>query len=424
MKSSGLSCLAFVLLLMVVIGPAATEAQTPPPVYVVLFTHIEDNCPPEPLGSPQSKQNYFSWRNKTMAVANLFLKHHVKWVFEPDWTFLVAALMYETDSVIATTNYKNLLRYLKEDLQVTIDPHSHEHRGYNYTDVAHLLDSLGVGGSTVIGGHVWDPDLPQFQNWDRFREPVSGSKFPWARWQGDILMGSATPGHTNDPQVSGVWRPRDKYHFFEDDPVGNIINVGQYRETESGDYASFINHVVELMTLYTSHIVPTNSMLTISTHLSPTEISALQGLRAIENSLLLPLVELQRQGKVKITDFTSLVADWKTFFGAQAFIHDASNSVAVNDNRRSLPQTMTLFQLYPNPFNPTTTIRFSLPKPGHVTLKILDLLGKELAILTDRELEAGEHSVIYAANDLPSGVYFVQIKIDALTAIRKAVLVK
>ncbi|MCI0514122.1 T9SS type A sorting domain-containing protein [candidate division KSB1 bacterium] len=85
---------------------------------------------------------------------------------------------------------------------------------------------------------------------------------------------------------------------------------------------------------------------------------------------------------------------------------------------------MTLFQLYPNPFNPTTTIRFSLLKPGHVTLKVLDLPGRELAILTDRELDAGEHSVNYAANDLPSGVYFVQIKTDALTAIRKAVLVK
>ena len=119
--------------------------------------------------------------------------------------------------MMATTGGINVLRHLRDTLGVRIDPHSHEGGGYNYSDVASLLDRLGVGGSTVIGGHIWDPSLPQFQQWDRFRGPVAGQRYPSAVWRGDILMGSGTPNHVNDPIVSGVWRPRDRSRYFEDD---------------------------------------------------------------------------------------------------------------------------------------------------------------------------------------------------------------
>ncbi|MDZ7342779.1 MAG: T9SS type A sorting domain-containing protein [candidate division KSB1 bacterium] len=421
-----LNLLFFLLLLIptVMRWPLDASAQTPPPVYVVIFTHIEDNCPPEPLGSPQSIQNYFFWRNKTIAIANLFLKHDIKWVFEPDWTFLVAALTYEDDSVIATTNHKNLLRYLKEDLQVTIDPHSHEHRGYNYTDVAHLLDSLGVGGSTVVGGHVWDPNLPQFQNWDRFRVPVPGSKFPWALWRGEILMGSATPNHIHDPVVSGVWRPKDRYHFFEDDPDGNIVNVGQYKESDPGDYNGFMGHIMELIDLYASGMVSPQYMLTISTHLSPNEINAPNSLHVIEDSLLVPLAELQREGKVKITDFTALVADWKTMFGAQAFMYDPNGAVGVTANRQSPPGEFLLFHNYPNPFNPSTVISYQLPVSSQVELSIYNLLGQKIMTLVSEKQTAGIHKFNWDGSGLASGVYLYRLEAGEFIQSKKLILMR
>jgi hypothetical protein len=413
----------FYVILGLLLYSTATPAQTPPPVYVVVFTHIEDNTPVGVLGTPESRQNYLVWRDKLISVGNLFLQHNVQWVFEPDWKFLLAALMYEDSSLILNTNNKNLLRYLKEDLHVAIDPHSHEKQGYNYTDVAHLLDSLGVGGSTVIGGHIWDPSLPQFAEWDRFRVPVPGSKFPWALWRGDILMGSGTPNHVNDPQVSGVWRPKDRYHFFEDDSLGNIVCVGQYKSSAHGSYHEFVQNVNELINLYTNGKVATQYMLTASKHLSPSDISAPYSLKAIEDSLLVPLLNLQAMGKVKLTDFTTLVEDWKALFESRAFLYDPNSPTAV-ESISTLPSKMLLYQNYPNPFNPSTTIRFSLPNRELVTLKVFDVLGREMATLVEGEMSAGNHAVTFVLDNSPSGLYFYKITAGKFSQTRNAIYIK
>jgi hypothetical protein len=407
--------LVALLMSLVLFNVTTASAQTPPPVYVVLFTHIEDNTPAGVLGTQQSRQNYLLYRGRLIAVGNLFINRNARWVFQPDWKFLLAALMYEDSSLIGTTNGKNLLRYMKEDLHVVIDPHSHEQQGYNYTDVAHLLDSLGVGGSTVIGGHIWDPNLPQFQRWDRFRVSVAGTRYPWALWRGDILMGSGTPNHVNDPLISGVWRPRDRFHYFEDDTAGNIVAIGQYKGN--------VESVSELVNLYTGGIVPPQYMLTTSIHIKPATITSANGLNIIEDSVLTPLVALRSQGKVILTDFTSLVNIWRSLFGARAYIYDPNGTVNVHEYINAL-HSFVLTQNYPNPFNPSTTFNFWLPQRAYVTLKIFDVLGRELATLVENEIVAGEHLVRFDAKDLPSGVYFYRLASGKLMQTRKMTVVR
>ena len=92
----------------------------------------------------------------------------------------------------------------------------------------------------------------------------------------------------------------------------------------------------------------------------------------------------------------------------------------IKKGSETVPSTIKLEQNYPNPFNPTTTIRFSLPQREFVTLKVFDVLGREVITLVDRELSAGEHSVIFDAENLTSGVYFYQIKTPAFSQTRKA----
>lgn len=87
-------------------------------------------------------------------------------------------------------------------------------------------------------------------------------------------------------------------------------------------------------------------------------------------------------------------------------------------------KNFNLFQNYPNPFNPSTSISFSLPQREYVTLKVFDLLGREIKTLVDGELSVGEHSIAFDAKTLPSGVYFYQIKTASFVQTRKAVLLR
>jgi aminopeptidase N len=100
------------------------------------------------------------------------------------------------------------------------------------------------------------------------------------------------------------------------------------------------------------------------------------------------------------------------------------NSIVTNINGEINPNTYSLEQNYPNPFNPSTTIKFSLGKAGFTTLKLYDVLGKEVALLVDKELEAGTHSVSFDASDLPTGAYFYTLTSGAYAGTMKMLLLK
>jgi len=65
---------------------------------------------------------------------------------------------------------------------------------------------------------------------------------------------------------------------------------------------------------------------------------------------------------------------------------------------------------YPNPFNPATTIRFSLPEPAQVRLVVFDVLGRQVRVLLDGTREAGAHEVVFDADGLPSGTYLYRLE--------------
>ena len=100
---------------------------------------------------------------------------------------------------------------------------------------------------------------------------------------------------------------------------------------------------------------------------------------------------------------------------ADRFLGDSVTAGGVQGGPGELPQRLTLTQNYPNPFNPTTTIRFAVPQSGHVTLKVYDMLGREIATLVDGEVAAGSHSVVWNARDdsgrsVASGSYMYRLR--------------
>ncbi|MGH7494697.1 MAG: sugar-binding protein [bacterium] len=96
------------------------------------------------------------------------------------------------------------------------------------------------------------------------------------------------------------------------------------------------------------------------------------------------------------------------------------------ETREDVPLTYQLLQNHPNPFNPSTKITYSLAKPGHVTLKIIDVLGHEVATLVDGNRIAGAHEVNFEAARLANGVYFYRLSADngKFVSVRKMLVLK
>ena len=94
-----------------------------------------------------------------------------------------------------------------------------------------------------------------------------------------------------------------------------------------------------------------------------------------------------------------------------------------------LPETFTLHQNYPNPFNPTTTIRFDVPEPSNISLKVYNLMGQEIRTLTNEWLPTGSHRLIWNGKDqqgipVSAGVYIYRLQAQDFQKTRKMVLLK
>jgi hypothetical protein len=89
-----------------------------------------------------------------------------------------------------------------------------------------------------------------------------------------------------------------------------------------------------------------------------------------------------------------------------------------------MPDNFILYQNYPNPFNISTIIEFEIPKRGHVTIKIYNILGKEIRTIVNEVLSPGKYKTVFNADNLSSEIYFYKLVIGANTAVKKMVLIK
>ncbi|HPI36460.1 MAG TPA: T9SS type A sorting domain-containing protein, partial [Ignavibacteriaceae bacterium] len=105
--------------------------------------------------------------------------------------------------------------------------------------------------------------------------------------------------------------------------------------------------------------------------------------------------------------------------------HDLLDVVTdVRDLNSGIPAVYALGQNYPNPFNPATSIQFSIPQDGLVTMKIYNTLGQEVTTLVNEYINAGNHVVNFNAAGLTSGIYFYTITSNDFISTKKMLLLK
>ena len=101
-----------------------------------------------------------------------------------------------------------------------------------------------------------------------------------------------------------------------------------------------------------------------------------------------------------------------------------STSISEIEKKNDAPQQFELSQNFPNPFNPTTTINFSIEKPGDTSLRIFDVLGNEVDVLVNQFTETGYYSINFDAKQLSSGIYFYRLTSGKHNTIKKMVVLK
>ncbi|MDR3625809.1 MAG: T9SS type A sorting domain-containing protein, partial [Ignavibacteriaceae bacterium] len=174
---------------------------------------------------------------------------------------------------------------------------------------------------------------------------------------------------------------------------------------------------VVLMDTVNNNIVQQLTGLTIS---NPDELDAVNIQVPLNNGINLKntAVKFLINGIID-TSFTSTLVN--TYF-----LNDSTN-VQVKQTAglaETVPTEYALNQNYPNPFNPSTVIEYQLPKEGYVTLKVFDILGREVKTLVNGYKSQGRYSVSFDASKFASGIYIYELKSNDFSSIKKMILTK
>ncbi len=188
--------------------------------------------------------------------------------------------------------------------------------------------------------------------------------------------------------------------------------------------------------LWASVRTPIDSIFTVDTVTGDAAFVGTTGFNALTTSLtfdpsgrLLALID-NGSGEDYLAEIDTqtgagtLLSDYplsQHYLTAIAMSPDTTVTSVHNVSGREVPRTISLGQNYPNPFNPWTTIKFWMPTSQRVSVKVFDLLGRELTTLASGVVPAGEHTVRWDASQVPSGVYFYRLIAGPFSQTRKMV---
>jgi len=121
---------------------------------------------------------------------------------------------------------------------------------------------------------------------------------------------------------------------------------------------------------------------------------------------------------------TGSISTYEGFLWGNLTVTGIKGDPVSNEEEQNQSYTYQLYKNYPNPFNPSTNIEFSLPKSSNVKLIVYNVLGQKVATLIDGKMNTGKHSVSFNASNLSSGMYFYRLEAGDFVQVQKMLLVK
>ncbi|MBN2772127.1 MAG: T9SS type A sorting domain-containing protein [Spirochaetes bacterium] len=384
--------------LLIVLTSIRLQAQKPP-VYINLVSHNEDTYT-QYLSNPPS---YFDIRIKMILFAEMCQNKGAKWHLGSDWILPIAVFRNDTGSILSTTGGKNILRYLNEDLNISIDVHSHE-SSYSKTDVFHLLDTLGVNVSEVLSGFLVN-QLSHGHLWMNYQNPVPGDSFPHISWQPKYLWGAGTPGHVNDPFYTGIWKPKDTAvttDFITHDSTKYLINYGQgckIKLEATSLIDTLIDPLRDLINAIQNGTIPEDGIYCTSIFFNEASL-ALPNFINLAGELIDSINHYVALGQVEWMKIDSVGYLWDSSH-MDPSIHDCSEySVGIEHIT-----SKTSFLLYPNPS--TGFINIECSNNEKYMLEVYDLSGR---LIQRKENISGAYQL--NTSSFPSGSYLIRLQGD------------
>jgi parallel beta-helix repeat protein len=254
-----------------------------------------------------------------------------------------------------------------------------------------------------------------------FENPGSGNyQITWANWPNpdstkSPCIDSGDPLSPLDPD--GTVADMGAFYFNQLRPLilcsdslldFGIVEIGQALDLSftlynGGTDSLRLQNMINQHSVFTHNWNPADSLilpgdsLTITVTFTPADTNLIVDTLLIENNDKPLQVQLSGKGKIIVVGI---------------------------ENSSELPKVYELYTAYPNPFNPSTTIEFDLPRPSFVILKVYNLLGEEVDILISKQMTSGKYKYIWTANNLASGIYFYRLNAGEFNKVRKIILLR
>lgn len=301
-------------------------------------------------------------------------------------------------------------------------------RFFNSNNGVCIGDGNGVDAeiyTTTDGGTVWTPvtssNIPDL-NSEGFIPANSWvvDNTIWSPTNGGSLYKSTNRGLTWEATRNAV-DTGGFYCAFKDTLngllCGSVANVVK-RTTDGGaTWDTTENKPQGMSTLFMSYIPGTDAsyILTATPPHGPSPGSTY----TLNNGETWIDVDLVNHGRAA---FVSPTVGWS--WGGPDVIYKWNGPPLPVENTNEVVQDFRLEHNYPNPFNPSTTIRFQVPNSSFVNLKVYDILGREIATLLNEEKATGSYELNWNAANLPSGVYFYKLNAENFVETKKMILIK
>jgi Secretion system C-terminal sorting domain len=326
---------------------------------------------------------------------------------------------------------------------LAIDPVTRKLYWTEFTQGAIMRMDLAVGATaqTIVSGLNGPVGLAVYH--------VGGWLY-WAEANANTISRSDLNGGSVTPIVSGLSTP----NYLALDTVNSIVYWTEI-STPSIRKSSFNGSGVQTIPITVSH--PTGLLVLSQQELLPVELTSFTVTISRESAILTWATATESNNySFEIERRAFKISNWvKVGFVAGNGTSSKEHSYSYTDKNVSsgtyayrlkqidnngtfkysseaevtinVPTCYALGQNYPNPFNPTTTISYDIPAVGsqHVmTMKVYDIVGREVAILVNETKEAGSYKVTFKASKLASGVYFYRLQAGNYSSVKKLVLMK